>query len=92
MGNRPLRRELLIQKLLKSTLSTRRDLVNRPHAPASYALSLNRYDESALFELANGVIQSAHIYIGIALNHCVSEAALDLIRVKIAPVQDAKNQ
>lgn len=81
-----------MQKLLKSTLPACRNSVNGTDTPAGYPLSLNRHDESVLLELSCRVIQGPHIYIRIALNHRVSETALDLIRMEIAPVQDAKNE
>ena len=91
LSNRSLGGELLVQKLLKSPLATGRNSVNRAHTAAGDTLLSNRVDEPVLLQLSYRVIQRTNVHIRVALDHGVSQAALDLIRVEIAPLMDAKN-
>ena len=84
--------ELRVQEFLESPFSLRRNPVNSPHAAARHALAAHLGDEAGFGQLTNRVIERADVYIGKALDHCVAEAPLDLVRMQIAAMQHPQNE
>src|SRR5262249_25488688 len=89
---RPLLFELRVQELLETPLSLGIDSVDRPYSPARDSLLIDRGDETVAGEAAHGVIERPHVNIGIALDHRVREAPLDLVRMEIAPVEHSQDE
>src|SRR5258708_1596304 len=80
--NRTLCLKLRAQQFLESPFSFHRNTVDGAHAAARHALASYRGNEAGFGELTNRVIERADVDIGIALDHGVAEAPLDLVGIK----------
>src|SRR5690242_5468296 len=89
--NRPFCIELAVQALLEFRPSAQRNAVDRPKTAARHPFLSDGLDQAFLLELANSVIERADVHIDVAFDHRRLEPALDLIGMKIAPVEDAED-
>jgi hypothetical protein len=78
-----------MQQFTEAVASAGSDAVDGAHAAPSHALVGDGGQETAVGKLAHGIVEGADIDIGKALDHGLGETALNLIRMKIASVQDA---
>src|ERR1700761_9123516 len=92
LRHRPIAVEQLVEAFFELGAALRRDRIDRSYAAARNALLRNRRDRTVFLQLANRVIERSYVDVQVALDQRALEPALDLVGVKVAPVQGAEDE